>query len=90
LFSAGFDAGGVEALGEAAVFFEVFGLTLDLAFEQVGSLIDGAEQGVGVFGLKLTGLRRGTTWLQRGREGVSSAAEPGDWDQSPSRAPILK
>jgi len=47
LFGAGLDAGAVEALSEAAVFFEVFGLALDLAFEQVGGLIDGAEQGVG-------------------------------------------
>lgn len=47
LFGAGLDAGGVEAFGEASVFFEVFGLALDLAFEQVGGLIDGAEHGVG-------------------------------------------
>ncbi len=52
LFGAGLDAGGVEAFGEAAMFFEVLGLAFDLAFVQVGSLRDGAEQGVGgVFGL---------------------------------------
>jgi hypothetical protein len=59
-------------------------------------LLDGALHSeacrhvAGFFGLRLTGLRRGTTWLQRGREGVSSVEELGDWDQSPSRATILK
>ena len=47
LFGTGLDAGGVEAFGESAVFFEVLGLALDLAFEQVGGLIDGTEHGVG-------------------------------------------
>ena len=52
MFGAGLGAGGVEAFGEAAVFLEVFGLAFDLAFEQVGGLIDGAEHGVGgEFGL---------------------------------------
>ncbi len=52
LFGAGLGAGGVEALSEAAVFFEVLGLAFDLAFEEVGSLIDRAEHGVGgEFGL---------------------------------------
>ena len=46
LLGSGLGAGGVEAFGEAAVLFEVLGLAFDLAFEKVGSLIDGAEHGV--------------------------------------------
>lgn len=47
LFGAGLDAAGVEALREAAVFFEIFGLTLKLAFQQVRGLIDSAKHGIG-------------------------------------------
>ena len=47
LFSSGLDSGGVEALGEAAVFFKVAALTLDLAFEEIGCLIDGTQHGIG-------------------------------------------
>ena len=47
LFSSGLDSGGVEALGEAAVFFEIATLALDLAFEEIGCLIDGTKHGIG-------------------------------------------
>ena len=47
LFGAGLNAGGVEALGEAAVFFEIAALALDLAFEEIGRLIGGTKHGIG-------------------------------------------
>ena len=46
LFSAGLNAGGVEAFGEATVFFEIAALALNLTFEQIRGLIDGAEHGI--------------------------------------------
>jgi hypothetical protein len=53
LFGAGLDSGGVEALCESAVLLKIFSLTFNLAFEQVGGLVDSAEHGVsGELGLR--------------------------------------
>lgn len=40
-------AGGVEVLGEAAGLEKGFALLLELAFEEEGGLVDGAEHGIG-------------------------------------------